>query len=184
MKTIGTIFLSLLVIILFSCKNKPAEDKSKMQLVTKRIFYMVDIKNAADEKDSVNNIPTKKREAFLKTVFDNVMSGKVSVYTDDAFNKKTTPDEINASQIKTDTIILKSQKDPEKDSTIVLKKTLDYKDVNKLGFTEEWLIDPMTLKMEKKIKGFAPIVAKYIIDPETGEEILKGYQSLFWVKCE
>jgi hypothetical protein len=184
MKKIGTIFLSLIVIILFSCKNKPAEDKSKMQLVTKRIFYMVDIKNAEDEKDSVNNIPTKEREAFLKTVFDNVMSGKVIAYSDDTFLHKTTAEEINASQTKTDTIVLKSKKDPEKDSTIVMKKTLDYKEVTKLGFTEEWMIDPVSLKMEKKIKGFAPIIAKYIINPETGEEILKGYMIIFWVKCQ
>lgn len=184
MKKIVPVFLSLIVVILFSCKNKPAEEKSKMQLVTKKILSIVDIKNPDDEKDSAGNIPVKDREAFLKTVFDNVMSGKIPVYADDAFINKTTPADINASNTITDTIILKSHKDPEKDSTVIKKNTLDYKAVTRLAFSEEWLIDPVTLKMEKKVKGFAPCIPKYIIDPETGEQILKGYVFIFWVKCQ
>jgi len=184
MKTIRTIFLLLVVLIFYSCRNNPVENKSKMQLVTKKIIYTVDIKDSNDDKDSANNIPFKDREAFLKTVFDNVMSGKITVYTDDALINKTTSDEINATQNKTDTITLLSRKNPEQDSTIYRKNTLDYRNVTKLAFCEEWLIDPVTLKMEKKIIGFAPLLTKYIIDPQTGEQILKGYQSVFWVKCK
>jgi hypothetical protein len=187
MKTNALIILSICMFICASCKEKPAvsESKTQMQSITKQINYFVTIKDTSDESSIYNNLVIKERESFLKNVFDCVLSGKVTAYETNDFDRKISADEIKKSNICSDTIVMACKKNPQKDSTVINSmNNLDYKNVEKLVFCEEWLMDPATLKMEKRIKGYAPLMTIYIADPQTGEKIEKGVKALFWIKVE
>jgi hypothetical protein len=167
-----TVLISLTAIsflILISCNH---HEKEMTSLAT-RIQYDVPIFNNDPQLDWwVNNLEGSKRDPFVKRIMDAVEKGEVKAY--DYYNKPMTPSQVVSSM--TDTIyqtLLRNRPPYEEYDTMVIQ-TIDFKDIRKIRFLEEWQWDPEKLIMNKRVLGFGPVVQK-----EIGGESFT--QLLFWI---
>ena len=162
---------------LFSCKNSTnnSTKTDNKNLVTERIQYEVSIKTPDPDFDWwVQNIEGSKRESFIQKILDAAYSGKVKAY--DSFGTLLSPKQVKETGGKDDTIVMQKMAPPYGDSISIINNKLDIQKVYKLSFLEEWSMDPATLKFEKRVLGFAPLVEKR---EENGD--IRGYRPLFWV---
>lgn len=173
-------FLILIILIAVSCNNASNEKKNG---VTDKIRYVVSIKNSDKDADWwIDNIEGQKRESFVGTILNVVLAGKVKAYEDEDFKIEFPAAKIKAKYNRIDSLYIPSLRNPKMDSLILIKEELDAKAINKIAFVEQWNMDPATLKIEKNVLGFCPVVEVFTSDPETGEQIFKGLKALFWVK--
>ena len=139
--------------VVISCQQK---EKEKL-LITERIQYDVPVKNQNPDDDWwVENIVGPQREKFIKTIMDKAYSGEMPAY--DYFNDPLTPEQVKRIGIDTlyQTLMRTTPPYDEYDTMIITK--IDYDDITKIRFLEEWTIDEETLEINKKIFGIAPVV--------------------------
>lgn len=151
------------------------ENKGKT-LVTKRIQYDVAIKSPDPDNDWwVQNIEGQDREKLVKAIMQSALNGKVKAY-DFFTNELLTPNQLNGLLKHSDTITLERAEPPHALYDTVLTRELDFHDITKVRFLEEWNMDDKTLQFSKKVAGICPLIARY---GDEGE--LRGYMPLFWV---
>lgn len=169
-----TIFtcLSLVACIIVSCNR---HGQQRMVQVTERIQYDVDIKSPDPDFDWwVQNIEGSKREVFIKQVMDAAYNGQVKAYS--YFGESLTPRQVREIGFRRDTLTFQRAEPPYAFYDTVVERRINFNDITRFRFLEEWRMDPNTLEIHKKVTGIAPILKRY---EETGE--LRGYMPLFWV---
>ena len=163
------LLILFLILAITGCSGR----KEKKAIITERIQYDVPIKNDDPQLDWwVNNIEGSKREPFIKRIMEAANKSEARVY--DYFNKPLTPAQIRSIGTDTMYVVLTRTKPPyeEYDTTIV--RQIEYKDIVKLRFLEQWSWDPAKLEIEKKVLGICPIIIRKVGGQEYN-------QPLFWI---
>lgn len=172
MKPLFLLILITLFCVIISCNRS---SKDSLVPVTERIQYDVDIKSPDPDFDWwVQNIEGSKREIFIRQVMDAAYNGKVRTYS--YFNEPLTPRQVREIGFSADTLTFQRATPPYDLFDTVVEQTLNFNDITRFRFLEEWYMDPGTFEITKKVVGMAPIIRKY---EETGE--LRGYMPLFWI---
>jgi hypothetical protein len=165
------VFPALLFFVTFfwtSCNNSSKDtaksdvsDSTKRIAITERIEYPVFITDPWKRDDGkwwCENIETSKRSAFVKTLFDEVLSGKMKAYDIDTY-KPLTIAEIQEICNPSDNLYF------------------DLNRVHKLKFVEEWSLNESNHSIEKKVMGVAPMLTTSFGDSTD----LTGPLALFWI---
>jgi hypothetical protein len=157
------------VVFLIGCEQKEVEKN----YLTERIQYDVKIKGDDPEADWwVDNIVGPDREKFVRQIIEKARRGEVTAY--DYFNNPLTPKQVQKIGVDTLAQTLRRTVEPydEYDTMIVTK--LDYGQVTKIRFLEEWVWDENTLEISKKVLGISPVVMVRVGEQEYN-------MPLFWV---
>lgn len=187
MKKVSAIFLSIIgLLIMFtpSCKKGDKKDLSKT-IFADTVEYTCGIYNPELNSDynlwMFENIETSYRSTFVKELLKKVYEGKVPVYSTES-EKPLTVQEIENRYTIVDSVYLPSSLDPNEDTLILNKTKIQAENITKIKFREVWDIDTASGLINKRVIEFALIEDCYIINPMTGEKILKGWKELFWIK--
>lgn len=135
----------------------------------KRIWRLVDMRERMNLHFAYPKLP------FFQIVIDAVKSGGLTVYSDEGFKQKYSPGE--ASQIlgRKDTIVLVDDQSEEM-KTKVIEQQLDIAAIQRFRIKEVWFFDKESSRMQVRILGIAPLLAKYGDDGEFQFEY-----PLFWI---
>jgi hypothetical protein len=173
MQNYTVILFCSMILLLGSCSRKAGESSG---IVTKRIQYDVNIKSPDPEFDWwVQNLEGEQRELLIQNVFSAVSKGRVKAY--DYFSYRVLTDhDLNQMLHKTDTVALQRSFPPYDYFDTVISQNIEFKNITRMRFLEEWNMDSKTLVFTKKVAGICPLLEAY---NEIGE--LKGYTPLFWV---
>jgi hypothetical protein len=168
MKIRNFFLLVLLIGLLSSC------GQDKMQLVTKKIQYDVNIKSPDPSYDWwIQNLVGPDRQQLVDVILDGALEGKFQAY--DYFNQPITPAQVK--QLFADTMLVSfRQLEPPYelyDSLII--HNIEREDIQRLRFMEEWKMNPNNLDFEKKIFGLAPVARR--VDSRG----IERWQPLFWI---
>ena len=143
--------------------------------ITEKIIYEVGIINTDAKADWwKDNLPGPARDQLVKWMMDGVKSGEIVACNEDG--KPLSPDE--AASIGTETVSMTFQRpEPPYDTfdTIVCNE-LDYRDITRIRFMEEWHYDTGNNLISKKVTGMAPVIENYGPDGK-----FRGHEALFWV---
>ncbi|MFH0894925.1 MAG: hypothetical protein V2A54_10870 [Bacteroidota bacterium] len=181
MKKIKTLSLITLICLIAACSNKKTENTDAPNMVTvNKVTTVIDLSSSPDFGQTPET--AKEGKLLIKTIFDKVMVGKVKTYDGYDFKKEITPKEFLASFESVDSVTMPNPQKPEKDTLMVIKKEFNVEDFNGISFQEEWKMDQSSLKFEKKVLGFAPVMRVYTTDPATGNIVFKGWKAAFFVK--
>ena len=165
-------FLMLLIALLAQVTLSGCSRKER-EILASKIQYDVPIANYDAQLDWwINNLEGSRREPFLQRLMEAVEKGEVKAF--DYFNKPLTPQQVKGSL--SDTIyktLLRTVPPYEEYDTMVIL-TIDYRNINKLRFLEEWTWDPDKMGIEKKVIGFGPVIT----NTTAGETY---NQLLFWI---
>ncbi len=151
MKNIKYLLLLSLIAILLSCQNE-----EKFDVLTERIQYDVPVKNAnVDDNWWVNNIVGPDREELVKGILEKAKNGEIQAY--DYFNELLTPDDVRKIGIDTTYKTVKRSTPPYDEYDTMMISKLEWGDITKLRFLEEWKIDKNTFEIKKEVIGIAPV---------------------------
>ena len=167
-----TMYILILVALLAQVTLSGCNRKGK-EILASKIQYDVPIVNNDPQLDWwINNIEGSRREPFLQRLMEAVENGKVKAY--DYFYKPLTPQQVKGSLSDTvyQTLMRANPPYEEYDTMVIL--TIDYRNINKLRFLEEWTWDPDKAFLEKKVTGFGPVITR-----TTAGETYN--QLLFWI---
>lgn len=143
--------------------------------ITEKIIYDVPIKNRDAEADWwQNNLPGPARDKFVNRLMDAAKSGEVRVHDIDriAFS----PEEASNIGIEIATMTFQRPEPPYSSYDTVVRSEIDYRDITRIRFMEEWYFDDRHLLIDKKVIAIAPVVENYGPDGK-----FRGYEALFWV---
>lgn len=171
MKKIKTFFPVLIMIFLISCGNF-SKDKT---VLCERIQYDVIINNPdPGHYWWVNNIEGSKREPFIKNLFNAAFSGEMKAY--DYFNNPLTIEQLK--MIGADTIYrtLTRSYAPYDEYDTVIITNLEYEDVKRIRFLEEWQYDENNIAINKNVVGISPLIER-----RDSEGNMIAVQPLFWL---
>ena len=147
--------------------------------------------------ESINNIQISTKienanSAFVK--ISPVIIAKINKYllslakkdTANIYNYIDLSEKLPYSEFKnkftsTTTITFKSKVNPEIDS-VIRKEYTDYNNLDGVGFSENWSYDSKNQCFIKDVKALSIWESMYIINPETGEQELKGFMFKFAMK--
>ena len=154
MKSKALLGLALLAIVFLSaCEQKTAEKN----YLTKQIQYDVLIKGTDPEADWwVENIVGPDREKFVRLIIEKARSGEIAAY--DYFNHLLSPEQVQRVGIDTLIQTLRRAVDPYDEYDTMIITSLDYDNITKIRFLEEWTLDEQTLAIYKKVLGISPII--------------------------
>ncbi|PLW95503.1 MAG: hypothetical protein C0593_13950 [Marinilabiliales bacterium] len=169
------ILLIFVMLISLSCTRKHNDAP-----VAEKIQYDVSIKNGNPDIDWwIDNIEGSYRDKLVSMLLTNALNGEIDVY-DYFTNNKLTDNELAYIRGRTDTILLQSPDPPYNDTTMIIEQKLEYNDITRVRFLEEWTYDGNDIRtMEKNIIAIAPLLENY---DENGN--FRGYQPLFWIYTE
>jgi len=144
MKRISSYIFCVLLCLSFTSCNQKKSDTT----VTERIQYDVTINNN-DEDVSwwVNNMEGPRREFFVKTIMDAAYDGKVRTF--DYFNNPLSPEQVRMIGFRTDTLSFQRTTPPYMYYDTVVHSRLDFHDIVKVRFLEEWTIDETSMIVTK-----------------------------------
>jgi hypothetical protein len=165
------IVMGIIAILLAAC-----EREYQKEVLATKIQYDVPIYSDDPQLDWwINNLEGSKRDPFAKRLLEAAEKGQVKAY--DYFNEPLTPQQVLSLKVDTVYSTLTRAEAPYEEYDTVIYYELDYRDITKIRFLEEWKWDPETLEMEKKVLGIAPVT---VIDFE-GQEYNRP---LFWIYLE
>ena len=148
--------LSVFYLVSFtSCKRQEEE------ILATKIQYDVPIVNNDPQLDWwINNLEGSRREPFLQRLMEAVEKGDVKAF--DYFNNPLTPQQVKASLSDTVYQTLMRTQPPYEEYDTMIVMTVEYRNISKMRFLEEWAWDPDKLTMEKKVLGFGPVVQSQV----------------------
>ena len=163
----------------YSCKNEESKsetDKNK-NLITERIQYDVFIKSPYENDVEwwKENIDGAKRESFIKKIMASAFDGKVQAYTYNE-NEPVSGEELEKLLNPTDTIQIISPLPPYDIYDTIVQEKLNFNNITKIRFMEEWYMNEKTLEITKKVVGICPVIPSYDIEGE-----FRGNKPLFWI---
>lgn len=160
----------LAMIFFMGCSEQEPE------VLATKIQYDVPIYSDNPQLDWwVNNLEGSKRDPFAKRLLEAALNGEVKAF--DYFNDPLTPEQVRSLMIDTVYQTLTRPVEPYEEYDTVIYYELDYRDITKVRFLEEWTWDPGSLEMEKEVLGIAPIV----VIEYGGQEYNRP---LYWVYIE
>jgi hypothetical protein len=161
-------FIGLLVLSIFSCQHQPK------QTIATKIQYDVNIVSPDPDYDWwIQNLPGPQRERLVDLIIDGASSGKFQAY--DYFNIPITAQQVQTILSDTSYFTLVDEEPPYEERDTVVVYNIRKEDILRIRFLEEWVMDPETLQMNKKILGIAPIARRLDI---MGVE---RWQPLYWI---
>ena len=163
------LFSVFITATLLSCQQK-----SKQDIITKKIQYDVNIKSPdADWDWWIQNIVGPDREKLVDLVMDGALSGKFQAY--DYFSDSISPVDIEYMLADTFYLTYKRTFPPydNYDTSIIMK--INREDIQRIRFLEEWKIDPESMHFEKKVFGIGPVARR------TDLQGTERWQPLFWI---
>jgi hypothetical protein len=93
---------------------------------------------------------------FVGLIINKVLKGNLPAY-DFETQQKLSPEQVKQNLgYQTDTILTENAESGTMEEK-VLAREINLKDIQSLIFHEEWYIDPMTLRMQKKVIGISPV---------------------------
>ena len=125
---------------------------------------------------SAGPLHKKVRDAFVKKIMEAAYEGKIQAYTY-ADNEPISGEELQKLLNPIDTITIASSEPPYNMIDTVVYRKLDFNQITKVRFMEEWYMNEKTLEITKKVVGICPVVPS--IDPNNGE--FRGNNPLFWL---
>jgi len=198
----ATFMLATLLICIYSCTNSNKSDDYKERqtesgqgkydftgdklVITNKIMYDVNIVNEIIGDRSKNNpdwfwenLPTPESDEFIKTLLKDAYSGKLQTYYYDMTGNYESFDPIPKSDLKAYMDEVLTYEVEIVDTTVKRYKTqkinipLDYKNVKKLRFLEEWFLAEG--KFYKRVIAVAPYFVIEYPDLETVNAVY------FWI---
>jgi len=168
-RIIGLVLVS--IIFITSCEQQQKTEEKNY--ITERIQY--DVKIIGDDPETdwwIDNIVGPDREKFVKMLIAKAQKGEVKAY--DYFNHPLTPEQVQEIGIDTLVQTLRRTVEPydEYDTTIITR--LDYGQIAKIRFLEEWALNENTMEVQKKVLGISPIVMVKLGEQEFN-------MPLFWI---
>ncbi len=166
---ITTGLLTWFLIMLAGCQQKKAGD-----VIANKIQYDVSIVSPDPDYDWwIQNLPGPQREKLVDMIIDGAKSGKFQAY--DYFNQPISPQEVASILSDTTFFSVVDENPPYEENDTMVVYNIKRADVMRIRFLEEWIIDPNTLEIEKKVLGIAPIARR--IDAMG----IERWQPLFWI---
>ncbi|OQX77373.1 MAG: hypothetical protein B6D64_08355 [Bacteroidetes bacterium 4484_276] len=169
MKYPTNILMVIIMIFVFGCQPEAGEQ------ITEKIIYEVGINNTDTKTDWwKNNLPGPARDNLVKWMMEGVKSGEIVACNEDG--DPLSPEE--AANIGRETVNMTFQRaEPPYDTfDTIVSSELDYRDITRIRFMEEWYYDTENKLISKKVTGMAPVIENYGPDGK-----LRGYEALFWV---
>lgn len=194
----------IFTLFVMSCKNSDNKSENSNEetentidydfhgeklVVTDKIMYDVTISNDIIGDRSKNgpdwfweNLPTPESDEFIKTLLVDAYSGKLKTYYYDMTGDYESFDEIPSSELKAYMDEVLTYKFEVVDTTIKRFKTenveitLDYRNVKKLRFLEEWFVADG--EFYKKVIAVAPY---FVIEHPRIESMHAVY---FWIMLD
>lgn len=150
------------------------------------IRYRVQVKNpdiqgSSDDYDngwSYQNIEPSYRLDFFTKLIESAKSGQITVYNEPQCLTQMSPKVVEMMISSYDTITYTLPYPPYEDRDTIIKQEVRITEIGFISFYEEWFYNEKTFVIEKRVFSYAPAMIVYF---ENGE--VKGYKSLFWIKC-
>jgi len=163
------LIFAILLFFGFGCEPGPKNQ------ITEKIIYDVQIKNTDANIDWwKNNLPGPARDKLVKHLMDGAKSGKITVC--DENGNKLSPEEAANLGTEISTLTFQRPEPPYENYDTIVKSELDYRDITRIRFMEEWYFDDQHKLIDKKVIALAPVVENYGPDGK-----FRGYEALFWV---
>ena len=167
-------YISILVVlgsILFmsGCRSRSGG------LITEKIVYDVSIRNTDASSDWWrDNLPGPAREHLVEWLMDGVKTGVLTPCEEDGMPMEGE----DVENIGTELLHATFQRpDPPYESyDTTIRSELNYRDITRIRFMEQWYYDRQNTLIEKKVVAMAPVVENYGPDGK-----FRGYEALFWV---
>lgn len=179
---------AMLMLVAFGCKKKSDKKDADKNVLSKNIEYDVTINNyvmfpctsLSETNDNWynNNIEASVRGAFLDLLFKNALSGKLKIT--DMNNKSLDSLQLRDLLSYSDTVTNMRSTPPFDTYDTVIKSILPPSMVTALRFRENWIYDPVTMAVTKKVIAIAPVASTVSVDKE-GKETITGHKPLFWI---
>jgi hypothetical protein len=176
------IHLLLLLLLLLPFSHLRAQNK----LLIKDIEYDVPINNKylndilRGEGDNLDwwdrNIETSKRISFLKTLINKAEKGEINVY--DEKGNLLSLHNIYRILNHCDTISHIDSLPPYDEKYMIICHEIYGNNIQYLRFQEQWYYDIKTLKIEKRIIRYAPVLVEYNEKNKRTSQV----KALFWIK--
>ena len=163
------LLIAITLFFTYGCQSEAGEQ------ITEKIIYEVGINNTEAKADWwKDNLPGPARGHLVKWMMDGVKSGEIVACSEDG--APLTPDE--AANIGTETVSMTFQRPepPYETFDTIVSSELDYRDITRIRFIEEWYYDTGNNLISKKVIGMAPVIENYGPDGK-----FRGYEVLFWV---
>ncbi len=169
MKTPTHFFIAIVLLFTFGCQPG-VEDR-----ITEKIIYDVQIKNSEPNADWwQNNLPGPVREELVKHLMDDAKSGDIVVC--DERGVAISPEKAANIGVEIATITFQRPDPPYEYFDTIVRSEINYRDITRLRFMEEWYFDDRHNLISKKVIALAPVVENYGPDGN-----FRGYEALFWV---
>jgi gliding motility associated protien GldN len=137
----------------------------------KRIWRELDL------REKMNHHFSNQKEPLALILLNHAKSGSLTVYSniDDAFTTALSVSELNCMTTKYDSVIVYDP-DNYSENVVVVKEEFNPQHVIRYRIKEVWYFDSKLSRMNVRILGIAPIVARF---DDNGKYI--GETPLFWV---
>jgi predicted metal-binding protein len=164
-------FILIAIVVLFGFGCEPDADDR----ITEKIIYDVQIKNTDANSDWwKNNLPGPARDKLVKSLMDGAKSGDVIVR--DENGTAINSEEAANIGIEIASMTFQHPEPPYNSFDTIARSEIDYRDITRIRFMEEWYFDDRHFLINKKIIAIAPVVENYGPDGK-----FRGYEALFWV---
>lgn len=158
-----------LLIFMLGCKSQHGK------LITEKIVYDVSIRNTDVDADWWrDNLPGPARDHLVKWLMDGAKSGKITACNSEGIPMNSEDVKNMGSEILH--VTFQRPDPPYEDYDTTIRTELDYRDITRVRFMEEWYYDKHSNLIEKKVIAMAPVVENYAPDGK-----FRGYEALFWV---
>ncbi len=169
MKHKSQFIIAILMIFGFGCEPGPTDR------ITEKIIYDVQIKNTDSNTDWWNNnLPGPARDNLVKLMMDGAKSGDIIICDEDGV--AMSPGEAANIGVEISTMTFQRPEPPYVSYDTVVRTELDYRDITRIRFLEEWYFDDRHFLIDKKVIAIAPVVENYGPDGK-----FRGYEALFWI---
>ncbi|MBI9033234.1 MAG: hypothetical protein JEZ03_02070 [Bacteroidales bacterium] len=169
------VYLLGICVVTSLCLQSCQSSNPNKEFITERIQYDVSIYNNDRQSEWwKNNIEGMNREKLVKSIIDKAFGGDYLLC--DAFSYETlSSQDLNQHYNRMDTLLVQSAEPPYGYIEKVVEKQLNFEEITKIRFLEQWTYNEDTF-IEKKVLGICPMLESF---DEEGE--FRGYQPMFWV---
>ncbi|OQY00523.1 MAG: hypothetical protein B6I20_08645 [Bacteroidetes bacterium 4572_117] len=135
------------------------------------------------ENENAPFLTSYGRNMLIETIFNKVLKEGEAAYDFDS-NKTISPKEIKKRMGATDELVMvedvENPDEPMKEITV--EGTYSLSEIKSYIFTEDWFLDPLTLRIVKKVRAIAPV--RYYTQHLDGEQQIPKKQIVFEIKFE
>jgi hypothetical protein len=125
--------------------------------------YFVADEHYTLENDYAPLLSSYTKQQFAKAIIDKALSETTPVHEFNTENVLSKQEIINNLGAGSDTIVIENVETGILEERI-LKGSIDYASIRSYVFTEDWYLDPLTLRIVKKIRSIAPV--RFFYKPE------------------